>query len=309
MKPPFFIVGTQRSGTTLLCHMLDTHPELYVLNEFWDLYSHLAPRQDADERLTSLLMSRLGLSEPYMSPDQPSPRDPFDHVEMAFQLKASISGKNRWALKDPRLTYFLEEFRLGYPEAPFVLIVRDPRAVNLSYLTRKWNVANVYHGALLWKSEIERQLSFAREHPEKSHVIKYEELILQPERVLRALCRFLGEEYVDELLNYYRKTPHIELHEGNINITKPLRPSMIDKWKNELSPRQVSVIESLTADTMSKLGYERVGKIVAIRDIHRRFYDAHQEIMTTYWWQRRSRFKGPRDRLRHLLSLGSSRTS
>ena len=66
MNIPFFIVGTQRSGTTLLFQMLNTHPELYVSNEFWGVYPYINEEANDLRELQNMLILRLGLSGPYI---------------------------------------------------------------------------------------------------------------------------------------------------------------------------------------------------------------------------------------------------
>ena len=101
---PCFIVGTQRSGTTLLFQIFNNHEDLYVVNEFWDLYPFVRGEKSDLGELEHLLVSHLGLEMPYLAPGEAVPQEVFDHVELAFETRLRELNKKRWAIKHPRLT-------------------------------------------------------------------------------------------------------------------------------------------------------------------------------------------------------------
>ena len=77
-----FITGTQRSGTTLLCRILDTHPQLHIFNETipMEIFDELIEKDNATSHLHSYLSH-----------------------------KGIIITKKNWGIKDPAFTYRLEE--------------------------------------------------------------------------------------------------------------------------------------------------------------------------------------------------------
>jgi hypothetical protein len=299
MKPPVFVLGTQRSGTTLLCQILNSHPGVYVLNELGELYPHLEGDSADLRSLEDVLRAKLKLHDVHLGGQGSS--DLLSKVGAACERKAADLGKHRWGLKDPHLTYHAERFRSAFPDSRFVIALRDPRGVVASYLEQRWNVANAASGALLWKKEVEMQTEFMRRHPAECLLVKYEDLLREPKPVLRRVCDFLGEIYTDDLLDYHRSPPAGYVHAGNVNITRPLQKDVADKWQTALSSRQVGIVEAFCAEAMTAFGYNSVGRPIRLTGVEMTLYSIHQQMMTTYWWQRRSHWRGLRQRIRRTL--------
>ena len=294
---PCFIVGTQRSGTTLLFQIFNNHEDLFVVNEFWDLYPFVCGERENPAELETLLVTHLGLEAPYLSSGEPVPKEAFDHVELAFEARLQELGKKRWSIKHPRLTYFMEDFIERFPESQWVFIFRDGRGVVNSYLTRKWNVANVYYGARLWQEQVRLQRAFIENHPRHCYELHFESLLANPREEVEGICHFLGLDFSEDLLAYHRKQPSTHLHAGNINITKPIQQSIGEKWRSKLSQRQISVIEAVAGETLAAEGYKLEGSKIGLSPIHKTLYGLHQSIMTNLWWQQRSDWRGARRRL------------
>lgn len=297
MRPPFFILGTQRSGTTLLHSILNSHPDLFVLNEFWDLYPFVTNENRDLGELEKVLAQRLQLPATMSRSERTLSEDPFDLVDAAFQQKLEAVGKSRWGIKHPRLTYYLEPFRRRYPQARFVFLLRDARGVVQSYLTRKMNVANVLHGALLWTEQVQIHERFVAAYPDCCLMIRFEDLLAEPARLVRQICEFLDESYSPELLDYHKGDSEVWIHDGNVNITRPIQKEIGEKWRHRLSRRQIAIIESHAGEVMARFGYSREGYGAHVSAPERWFYDLHQAVMTTYWWQRRTHWQGVKRRL------------
>jgi hypothetical protein len=268
-----------------------------VVNEFWDLYPFIRGENRDLQALEQLLVSHLELASPYLGPDESPPSEPFDHVDLAFAARLREVGKRRWAIKHPRLTYFMEDFVARYPESRWVFIIRDGRGVVNSYLTRRWNVANVYYGARLWQEQIGIQRTFIAAHPEQSHVLNFERLLAEPRQTVMEICDFLDLDFSDELLAYHEKRPTTEVHAGNINITRPIQQSFGEKWRSKLSAGQIGVIEAVAGKTLVDEGYALEGHRAHLTAAHRALYGVHQWAMTNLWWQQRTGWQGFRKRL------------
>lgn len=303
---PFFIVGTQRSGTTLLCQMLNAHPRLYALNEFWDLYEYLSGKDTNQKEMRRILVQHLALppDDPLFPESAPGdPFEPFRDTELAFDRKLRLLGKTRWGIKDPRLTYFLPLFAEHYPQARFVVIIRDPRAVVSSQIKERWNIANVYAGAILYREELKIQKDFQATYPERVHWVRYRDLVERPREELETICEFLGEDFDEKVLNYHQQAPDFYVHGGNQNISRNVDPSFVDGWRKRISVMQASLIESIVGPLMEEYGFERIGKQVKIGPVQRTLFHSHQWLLTTYRWQQRTGWSGIRNHLRRLVAL------
>jgi len=269
---PFFVVGTQRSGTTLLVRMLSAHPNLFVINEIGDIQGLLSSAKTGSEA--------------------------YECINAKFQSKKQISiqdvlasqGKGRWSVKDPSLTYCLDEIRRLFPNSKIIFIVRDGRAVANSYLQVKWGVANIYAAGERWKREVEIQRQFWERHPDVCWHVKYEDLLADPAKELEALSGFLGEEY-SPLMVSYNKQPEtiIKARASNENAFRQIDRSLEVKWKKELTHLQVSVFESIAGPQLKDFGYSLVNEGYKVPMLLKLWWMGHQKIIgeaqTQYQWR------------------------
>ena len=115
-----------------------------------------------------------------------------------------------------------------------------------------FHVYNVYCAAKYWQRYVdEGRRQGGRIGTSAYFELRYEDLIREPKTALQAICRFLGEEFLDELLNYKRagqegKTPL---------VSQPLQPQNREKWRSEFSRWQLFVFDSVAGDTLRACGY------------------------------------------------------
>jgi len=118
----------------------------------------------------------------------------------------------------------------------------------------------------------------------------YEELIDEPEKVIRELCEFLGIEYYDNMLIFHKSNEASRAANSSKlweNVSQPIMKKNSNKFMKEMSDLEVSIVESIAGNTMDKLGYERL-KID--RGYELRFTDTDIEL-----------FKSENHRLKHTV--------
>lgn len=153
------------------------------------------------------------------------------------------------------------------PDARFIYIIRDPRAVVNSMNRFARFVDDSILNAFNWQQAAAYGYNLLQQHvpAEKKLEIRYEDLVSDVEKTLRTICDFLDEPYEDEMMTFYHKSrgdlhPNASELGGTTTLTQPVSTVSVDKWKKQLSARDISLVEAVCADAMDVHGYPLVGK-------------------------------------------------
>ncbi len=279
-----FVVGMNRSGTTLLRMMLDAHPDLTIPPE-----THFVPdlikaaREDdatPESALAAMKSARewgdFGFSDEEMLArlrELPQIK-PGPAVRTFYDAYTEQQGKPRWGEKTPTYVQKMRLIQRAIPEARFVHVIRDGRDVALSVLDRTVRELTAGDIAKRWQKKITK----AREDaPKLDHYIeiRYEDLILDTEPVLRQVCEFIELPWDDALLNYHERSAdrlkemaralpaegrakelsverRMATHEMT---TKPPSADRVARWRTQMSAEQREGFELIAGDLLDQLGY------------------------------------------------------
>lgn len=280
MKAPIFVLGTQRSGTTLLCRMLSAHPDIFIQNELnvRQMFSADYARKDIVGAIKRLIQEDHGKS---------------------LELILEQSNKSVWGLKDPELTYHLHDLEKFLPESKFIVIVRDGRAVTNSYMENKWGLGtNVYTGAQRWLNEVELQVAFKKKHRESVYFLRYEDLVMRPAEELRKLLEFLAVSFHEDVLQYSQKSSFYHKTRENQNTYRKPDIKLANKWQGKLSSRQKDIVESVAGVMLSKFDYPVSGVKYKIGVLEKIYYLTQQKIIGELQIQYRWRLSMIREHFR-----------
>jgi hypothetical protein len=272
----FFIVGCGRSGTTLLQVMLGNHPEITLPNEtgFYSLLHRCNARRLGElasprdfRRAFELAMDfwrvrELGLDRERVW--QLCQGGPSSWETLFLAILATLAerrGALRVGEKSPGHFQHLGRLSERFPEARFIHLIRDPRAVACSYY-RTFGIRAIGAKCKRWKDAIAQHRRFAGVLGARYLALRYEDLVREPEPSLRAVCAFLGCEFSPQMLAHHERdylgfAAHQMHHMAN--TLKPVFTSSLDKWRHELAPEQIALIEHVLGEEMEALGYERTG--------------------------------------------------
>ncbi len=271
-RAPFFIVGNDRSGTTMLRLVLDRGsvaipPESMFLAD-------VAPERrrgglDDPERAATLLrrvwehprVRAWGLtSGPPSVPPGLSHEDAYRFVvEAPFRAYAAMHGKERWADKTPPYLAHVDELAAVWPDARFVVLVRDGRDVALSLMSVPFGPNNVWAAARFWAEGIRRGLDAEARHPGRVLTVRYEDVVAEPRASVQRVCRFVELDYDEEMLAIER-TDRSKLPSDRAgwftNVWAGINASAVGRWKREMSPQQQRVFTAVAGRELELLGYE-----------------------------------------------------
>jgi hypothetical protein len=239
---PIFLVGAERSGTTLLRLMLSGHPKISWLNEFEYAVDQIVSKDEWPELHhyeAYLSTNRVFLSTNFFIDKSLS----YPDLIKSFLLQKK-QRENKLIVGATCHRHYDRILRL-FPKARFIHIVRDPRDVAKSNIGMGW-AGNVWIGVDRWIkaetlwSRIKQDLNVDDEYIE----IKYESLIKSTDQVLRNLCRFLKVKYNPAMLDYPNHTTY----------SLP-DPSFVEQWVTKLSRQEIALVEYKAGSLMKERGY------------------------------------------------------
>ncbi len=189
---PIFVIGSPRSGTTLVRLILDSHPSISCGEEthfLRDLESVVGRNWD--------LVATYGLSREWWIEHLRGLYDTFQAEVLAR------NGKARWAEKDPTYTLHLPFIEELFPNALYVHLLRDGHDVVASFRER-WGYKSAARAARTeWARYVSAARDLGRRLPEDRFLeLRYEELVTDPETQGQRLFAFLGEPWQPEVLEF-----------------------------------------------------------------------------------------------------------
>jgi sulfotransferase family protein len=272
---PFFIVGSRRSGTTLLRMMLCSHSRLSIPPETWYLRP-LLERFSIDRTLDAAEIESAVtiVTQQPRWPDQRLDAQEFrrrlsrvamphlrDVVEVVYRWHLEVEGKARWADKTPGYIDIVPQLARMFPASRFIHLVRDGRDVAKSLQAAVWGAYWLHDNTREWINAVECYGRWAgSELGERILQVRYEDLVLDSETALRRICQFIGEKFEPQMLSWEQKVDE-QIPERHRHIHPKLKRRIgaegVARWKREMTPRELFVAEAFMGPHLARAGYER----------------------------------------------------
>jgi len=261
---PIFIIGTGRSGTTLLRQMLNAHPRIYVTHEaFFNTYARYTPRTVS----ASLWLERYfqTFSFAWMQVDPAEVRAelpaelPRRRIAEAFRAvmrcKARQYKKTRYGEKSPLDVVNLARIFHNFPDPRVIYIMRDPRATVASMRRMPFATSSTLMNSLLCA----QQFKLLRPHLGRIHTIRLEDLIADPRTAMRRVLEFIEEPFDDAVLEHTAHSPTDDVAPfpwfESAKFKNPRSDPGSPSWQSKLNPAWIRIIERTNALGMKHFAY------------------------------------------------------
>lgn len=263
----FFVVGSARSGTTLLRTILNAHsqvavpPESRFVVELWRGTDEV----DVASFLESLAHHRRfqtwGLPIDAVTSELGArARAPYrEAIEATYRAYARARRKDRWGDKTPRYIEHIPLLSRLFPHARFVHQIRDGRNVALSYADVPFGPKTAAGAAHLWRKRVSDGLRSGRELGDERYMeIRYEELVADPDVHVKALCQFLEIEFEPAMIEADGAPRDLLPRHTLYNPHVGQRPvAQLRSWEQDMGATDVEMFEAVAGDLLSELGYPR----------------------------------------------------
>jgi len=266
-----FVGGSPRSGTTLIQNMLDSHPDIIGGPEF----IHIPDIIDLREKLHhSISIEWIDLICSYDDVDN-CIRSLIENLLLPF---ADKYGGKLLSEKTPQNVLVFSELISLFPEARFIHVVRDPRAIVASMLQAGVRAKDKEIKTAEFTSNLNAAINYTKRSlksgfdaykiaPDKVVNVVYENLVTNPKSETIKICQFLKIQWSSQMLHSGRLK-----HLGEKAITsksdeiwydskaykRDPEVHHIDKWKTLLTSMQQATVAMSFKDNedLTRLGYD-----------------------------------------------------
>jgi hypothetical protein len=262
MHERFFILGCQRTGTTLMRLILEGHPDVFCYDElkgYAALQKGVADLPDVPLIGFKIPRWTEQLTQQVLFDDGPEgfcdhfyrgekilflQRDVRDTIASMLKLKA---GESNWCeiwvprIIDAKVVHD-ETFRTRYSAELDVIESSDRRLIGLA--------------ALYWKYKTESFFAY-RNHGFPVLAVSYERLVANPRRALEMVCAHLRIPFVENLLRHH-ELKHSELFEnglavGNTDPAQPIQSDSLGQHQRFLTDEDIDIIARVVGHLPAKV--------------------------------------------------------
>jgi hypothetical protein len=240
---PFFLVGAERSGTSLLRAMLAGHPLLAWSEEFEYAVDFMPPAGGLPD---------LNEYHRFLESDQVfqftghriDPKLSYPELVNSFL----VERRGTKPLVGATVHRHFDRLLRVWPDARFIHIVRDGRDVARSVIECGW-ASHPWVACDYWIEAETLWERLVKTLPAERHLsLTFESLILGSVQELTRICEFCGVPYDAGLFDYPQSS----------NYTLP-DPRMVGSWQKKMDRRQVQLVEARIGPMLEERGYALSG--------------------------------------------------
>jgi amino acid adenylation domain-containing protein len=283
--PAIFILSTHRSGTTLLRSMLAGHPRLFAASELQLLeFDDMAARRDTFQGARALWLE--GAIRTVMEihrcdaasaqqmiaeyEEKATSTQAFFHVLQEQVAPRTLVDKSPSYSLDPGALRRAEAY---FEDAIYIHLVRHPLAMVRSsenfHMQQVWGIgqhpySDLQLAELIWTLSHRNILNFLSSIPAARQIrVQFEQLVGQPRETMDGLCRVLGIDFHDDLLEPYKEKERkmldgihpesMPMGDTHFHGYEQIEAAVAQKWMNG----DDGGLADMTLDVAEQLGYAR----------------------------------------------------
>jgi hypothetical protein len=194
--------------------------------------------------------------------------------DLVLSAHAEREGCKRWGEKTLLAEFYANDILRALPATKVIHLVRDPRDVFASYRHAPWRTAvtglRAKTSALLrgqmawtlgnWSASARLARANLTRHPGRYFVLRYEDLVGNPQATLERVCAFLDESFEPQMLAM-RAYPDLLARGGNSSFGRleGISQTPVGRFPSLLAPREIALCEMLAGAEFQRHGYASAG--------------------------------------------------
>ena len=230
-----FVGGHGRSGTTLMRAILDVHsqircgPESKIVRLFLDSFKGNMAIDNIWQDLQEAGVKNQTINDAVAS--------------FVYHVMANHGPKApRLCMKDPHTLVHIGYLHQLFPNAKFVYMIRDGRAAVYSTLL----YSKIQVNSTIFKAQLELWSTLNKQMDQQCRVvgpdfcmrIKYEDLVMETNRTMREVVKFLNETWEEQLLEHQKfigsEIAVSKIEWSTDQIKKPINKDSLTSWLSKI---------------------------------------------------------------------------
>ena len=275
-RSQILISGCYRSGTEYFSLLLSNHPELAVtmyttsfMRYSYDRFNPINLKEnytsllkEAKKRIKIRWNKKLDIEEITSICDKEKNVSYGKLYDLMMTSLFLNENKKIWAEKTQLVWREIPDFLNMYPNGKAINVIRDPRSVLASFKKHTYNPEPAYIGAIFnCYDSMQKSIAYQKKYKKNFLLIKYEDLVLKPKKILRKVFDFLNvsnnnisldkSKWIDSYGNKWRFNSEFMEDNDEFDIQKS-----IHRWKGNLDKFEVSLCEYINNDLMKHYDYK-----------------------------------------------------
>jgi hypothetical protein len=188
-------------------------------------------------------------------------------VSQLMRRLAKIEHRPRWGIKILGDIIYADRYARVWPNATFIMLVRDPRDHALSVM--KLNEQRAQRGqqnffddyaavARSWRETMFEGRQVLESNKLRHIVLRYEDLVMSPQAEIKRLADVLDLD-LSGALNFHKQDyldKHTQRFKHHDNLKNPINAESVGKWRSKMTPQERAIFTTEAGDLMAHYGYE-----------------------------------------------------
>ena len=272
-EAPIFIGGPDRCGKTLLAAILGSHSQVAIPIVGSNLWTYFAGQFGdlADDENLDRCLRAIGAYKHarFLRPDLERVRRELRAAEPTYarlfalihEQFAERAGKPRWGDQTGLIERYADRILLAYPGATMIHMLRDPRDRYEASIAM-WPDGRGRAGAAAarWGYSARLARRNIRRYPDRYRIVRYEDLVRDPERTVHGVTTFLGLDWEPSMLEMADAPTYRRKLAGDRDVpprTRVISSDHVGGYRGRIPAGEQRFLEFALGTEMDRYGYER----------------------------------------------------